>query len=160
MRFGNLPQWAIELSNSIKEAVFVGHYLSESMNLPTHDKGKEAYPLPPELLWREPLFDQLIVNTYQPGEVRHTLNSIPLFAQEIGMNINLTHTHTHMYVCVCINSLHNSFPCLASSCLWFGFMMIVVIQPKAPWITAELPFLIKFFPFSGPLEFCSLGYYK
>ncbi|XP_071921394.1 uncharacterized protein P8A3.02c [Coffea arabica] len=68
MRFGNLPQWAIELSNSIKEAVFVGHYLSESMNLPTHDKGKEAYPLPPELLWREPLFDQLIVNTYQPGE--------------------------------------------------------------------------------------------
>ncbi|KAL3517454.1 hypothetical protein ACH5RR_020043 [Cinchona calisaya] len=68
MRFGDLPQWAIELSNSIREAVFFSHYLSESTNLTICDNGKADCPFPSELLWREPLFDQLITNTYQPGE--------------------------------------------------------------------------------------------
>ncbi|KAF8116511.1 hypothetical protein N665_0017s0067 [Sinapis alba] len=52
MRFGDLPSWAIELSDLILESV-------ESVDLPV---------LPADLLWREPLFDQLIVNLYQPGE--------------------------------------------------------------------------------------------
>ncbi|XP_010429769.1 PREDICTED: uncharacterized protein P8A3.02c [Camelina sativa] len=52
MRFGNLPSWAIELSDLIRETV-------ESVDLRL---------LPSDLLWREPLFDQLIVNLYQPGE--------------------------------------------------------------------------------------------
>lgn len=55
MRFGDLPSWAIELSDLILESV-------ESVDLPV---------LPADLLWREPLFDQLIVNLYQPGEVRY-----------------------------------------------------------------------------------------
>ncbi|KAL0712587.1 hypothetical protein Bca4012_019565 [Brassica carinata] len=52
MRFGDLPLWATELSDLILESV-------ESVDLPV---------LPADLLWREPLFDQLIVNLYQPGE--------------------------------------------------------------------------------------------
>ncbi|CAH2071952.1 unnamed protein product [Thlaspi arvense] len=52
MRFGDLPSWATEVSDLIRETV-------ESVDLPL---------LPADLLWREPLFDQLIVNLYQPGE--------------------------------------------------------------------------------------------
>ncbi|CAH8273402.1 unnamed protein product [Arabidopsis lyrata] len=52
MRFGDLPSWATELSDLIRETV-------ESVDLPV---------LSADLLWREPLFDQLIVNLYQPGE--------------------------------------------------------------------------------------------
>lgn len=54
MRFGDLPSWATKLSDLIHETV-------ESVDLSV---------LPADLLWREPLFDQLIVNLYQPGEVR------------------------------------------------------------------------------------------
>ena len=53
MRFGDLPSWATEISNSIYD-----------------EAKKEACPFPSDLLLREPLFDQLIVNAYQPGEVR------------------------------------------------------------------------------------------
>ncbi|XP_044494262.1 alkylated DNA repair protein ALKBH8 homolog [Mangifera indica] len=63
MRFGDLPTWAIKLSNSIREAVL----LSDN-DLASCDGDKEACPLASDLLWREPLFDQLIVNVYQPGE--------------------------------------------------------------------------------------------
>ncbi|CAN6969781.1 unnamed protein product [Brassica rapa subsp. trilocularis] len=52
MRFGDLPSWATELSDLILESV-------ESVDLPV---------MPADLLWREPLFNQLIVNLYQPGE--------------------------------------------------------------------------------------------
>ncbi|VVA99438.1 unnamed protein product [Arabis nemorensis] len=52
MRFGDLPSWAMELSHLIHETV-------ESVDLSV---------LPADLLWRDPLFDQLIVNLYQPGE--------------------------------------------------------------------------------------------
>ena len=55
MRFGDLPSWATELSDLILESV-------ESVDLPV---------LPADLLWREPLFNQFIVNLYQPGEVRY-----------------------------------------------------------------------------------------
>lgn len=64
MRFGDLPSWATELSELILESV-------ESVDLPV---------LPADLLCREPLFDQLIVNLYQPGEVRcfHFLTRVPI----------------------------------------------------------------------------------
>ncbi|RAL54171.1 hypothetical protein DM860_004642 [Cuscuta australis] len=59
MRFGDLPEWAGELSNSIREAIL----FTNSGN------SKEAIGVfPQDLLWREPLFDQLIANVYQPGE--------------------------------------------------------------------------------------------
>ncbi|CAK8538773.1 unnamed protein product [Lathyrus sativus] len=53
MRFGyqNLPHWAIKLSNSILRSC------SSSSSL-----------FPPNLLQREPLFDQMITNFYLPGE--------------------------------------------------------------------------------------------
>ncbi|KAE8671301.1 DEAD-box ATP-dependent RNA helicase 24 [Hibiscus syriacus] len=68
MRFGDLPAWAIELSSSIREAILVGDHVSESIDLVTSNGGTEPCLLPSNLLWREPLFDQLIVNVYHPGE--------------------------------------------------------------------------------------------
>lgn len=73
MRFGDLPAWATEISTSIKELIQFSDCLSEPMDTADCDKDKEACLFPPDLLWREPLFDQLIVNIYQPGEVRYVL---------------------------------------------------------------------------------------
>lgn len=72
MRFGNLPEWATELGHSIRDAVLFSNYVSECKDSVTCDRGKKACILPSEILWREPLFDQLILNVYQPGEVRIT----------------------------------------------------------------------------------------
>ncbi|KAL5795584.1 hypothetical protein ACOSQ2_000404 [Xanthoceras sorbifolium] len=63
MRFGDLPTWATKLSSSIREVV-----LQDDHDLVANEEAKEACLLPSDLLWREPLFDQLIVNVYQPGE--------------------------------------------------------------------------------------------
>uniref|UniRef100_A0A7N0UIR7 Fe2OG dioxygenase domain-containing protein n=1 Tax=Kalanchoe fedtschenkoi TaxID=63787 RepID=A0A7N0UIR7_KALFE len=60
MRFGDLPQWALELSIYIRDGLFNEHDSSNGHN--------EALSLPLKLWQREPLFDQLIVNMYQPGE--------------------------------------------------------------------------------------------
>lgn len=68
MRFGDLPKWALELSKLVHSAVCTGHIKTGSdMNLSSENPQNE--PLPFELLWREPLFDQLIANVYKPGEV-------------------------------------------------------------------------------------------
>lgn len=56
MRFGDLPPWAIQLSRSIRNSV-----------LAASDDDRRL-PLPLHLLSRQPLFDQMIVNVYQPGE--------------------------------------------------------------------------------------------
>lgn len=73
MRFGDLPGWVDELSHSIREAVFSGDNLSEhSLISPDRHEEECLFPiLLPELLGREPLFDQLIVNLYHPGQVRY-----------------------------------------------------------------------------------------
>ncbi|XP_016482782.1 uncharacterized protein P8A3.02c isoform X2 [Nicotiana tabacum] len=65
MRFGDLPGWAVELSSSIHEAILFSNCVAELENC---GKGEETCIFPQDLLWREPLFDQLIVNMYQPGE--------------------------------------------------------------------------------------------
>ncbi|KAH6813964.1 2-oxoglutarate and oxygenase superfamily protein [Perilla frutescens var. frutescens] len=60
MRFGDLPPWALELSHLIRENICFSSDFAV---------GSEKQCLfPSELLWREPLFNQLIVNMYQPGE--------------------------------------------------------------------------------------------
>lgn len=64
MRFGDLPAWAAELSDSIHKVL-----LSSDCDS-THDGKDNISPFPSDLLSREPLFDQLILNSYQPGEVR------------------------------------------------------------------------------------------
>lgn len=61
MRFGDLPSWAIELASDIREVVLFGN----CEDFGSHNDLSES-----SILWREPLFDQLIVNVYQPGEVR------------------------------------------------------------------------------------------
>ena len=75
MRFGNLPEWVTELSHSIREVVLFSDYVSVRMDSVTCDGESKACILPSEILWREPLFDQLIVNVYQPSEVRITSES-------------------------------------------------------------------------------------
>ncbi|CAL9133150.1 unnamed protein product [Musa acuminata var. zebrina] len=70
MRFGDLPGWAVEISRLVREAVWFGDTSSgegKESSLGNHHK-EACWPLPLDLLWREPLFDQLIVNVYNPGE--------------------------------------------------------------------------------------------
>ncbi|KAK7268678.1 hypothetical protein RIF29_21384 [Crotalaria pallida] len=56
MRFGDLPPWAIRLTHSIRDSVLLA------------SDDDDRLPLPLDLLSRQPLFDQMIVNMYQPGE--------------------------------------------------------------------------------------------
>ncbi|KAI3991965.1 hypothetical protein MKX01_012910 [Papaver californicum] len=62
MRFGDLPSWVIQLSNSIREAICFNQDGDDD------DGGDEMGVLPSNLLWRELFFDQLIANAYQLGE--------------------------------------------------------------------------------------------
>ncbi|XP_044951305.1 alkylated DNA repair protein ALKBH8 homolog [Hordeum vulgare subsp. vulgare] len=68
MRFGDLPPWAVELSALVREAICVGSVDDASVGTGWMNEDEDACPLPSDLLWREPLFDQLIANTYKPGE--------------------------------------------------------------------------------------------
>lgn len=88
MRFGDLPEWAVELSSSIHEVILSGIYAAE---LESCEKGKETCIFPQDLLWREPLFDQLIANMYQPGEVR--LPFTELFFSVECFTINKLHCY-------------------------------------------------------------------
>lgn len=72
MRFGDLPAWANELSTCIRELIQFGNFDPESMDLSSEMDGQDCI-FPSKLLNREPLFNQLIANSYQPGEVRDDL---------------------------------------------------------------------------------------
>lgn len=70
MRFGNLPGWTLNLSGLIQRALCTYGVVCKICNISTscaHEDEKYCH-LPVDLLWREPLFDQMIVNAYQPGE--------------------------------------------------------------------------------------------
>lgn len=70
MRFGDLPSWAAELSHSIRKVVLASDFVLEPIVLGSTEKLNEnACSFPSYLFCREPLFDQLILNSYQPGEV-------------------------------------------------------------------------------------------
>ncbi|KAK8943099.1 hypothetical protein KSP39_PZI009426 [Platanthera zijinensis] len=70
MRFGDLPVWATELTRLVRKAVCFGEIaIVDGLELDCEDQlMEESGPFPFDLLWREPLFDQLIANVYQPGE--------------------------------------------------------------------------------------------
>ncbi|KAL6271817.1 hypothetical protein ACE6H2_028728 [Prunus campanulata] len=69
MRFGDLPSWAAELSHSIRKVVLASDFVLEPIVLGNTDNVNEnACSFPSDLFCREPLFDQLILNSYQPGE--------------------------------------------------------------------------------------------
>ncbi|XP_020582657.1 uncharacterized protein LOC110026158 isoform X4 [Phalaenopsis equestris] len=72
MRFGDLPSWATDLSRLIQKAVcFSEKDPDNDLELDCEEQQiDESGPLPFNLLWREPLFDQLITNVYQPGNMR------------------------------------------------------------------------------------------
>lgn len=70
MRFGDLPPWAAELSTLIHEAICVGD-VNVRVDAELTNEDEDSCPLPSDLLWREPFFDQLIANRYKPGEVRN-----------------------------------------------------------------------------------------
>ncbi|XP_057483420.1 uncharacterized protein LOC130770123 isoform X2 [Actinidia eriantha] len=71
MRFGNLPAWAIELAKLIREVVHYIDHDSEFADMTTCCDDKDASFFPSNLFWREPLFDQLIVNVYSQGICAH-----------------------------------------------------------------------------------------
>lgn len=70
MWFGDLPVWATEISTSIKETIQFSDYVADPLTGTDCHRDLETCLFPPNLLCREPFFDQLIVNIYQPGEVR------------------------------------------------------------------------------------------
>ncbi|XP_062028722.1 uncharacterized protein LOC133744668 [Rosa rugosa] len=64
-----LPDWAAELSDSIHKVVLSCDSDSHPIELGSARGGKQnGSPFPSELLSRVPLSDQLILNSYQPGE--------------------------------------------------------------------------------------------
>ncbi|KAL9269654.1 hypothetical protein AKJ16_DCAP21747 [Drosera capensis] len=67
MKFGDLPCWAIELSNLIRDALSSGYDYDVTRN-DMETMIDNACVLPSHLLWRKPFFDQFIVNVYQPDE--------------------------------------------------------------------------------------------
>ena len=73
MRFGDLPAWANELSTCIRELIQYSNYDLESMDISSCEMDGQDCIFPSKLLNREPLSNQLIANSYQPGEVRHLL---------------------------------------------------------------------------------------
>lgn len=68
MRFGDLPSWAVELSALIHEAICFGD-VRVGCGLELKNEDEDACPLPSDLLWRKPLFDQMIANRYEPGHL-------------------------------------------------------------------------------------------
>ncbi|KAI3732461.1 hypothetical protein L1987_63666 [Smallanthus sonchifolius] len=68
MRFGDLPVWANELSTCIRELIQYSNYDPESMDISSCEIDGQDCIFPSKLLNREPLFNQLIANSYQPGE--------------------------------------------------------------------------------------------
>ncbi|XP_042377691.1 uncharacterized protein LOC121970798 isoform X1 [Zingiber officinale] len=70
MRFGDLPGWATKLSRLVCEAVWFSEVspAADTESIVGDQYGEDCWPLPLDLLQREPLFDQLIANVYYPGE--------------------------------------------------------------------------------------------
>ncbi|KAL6515990.1 hypothetical protein OROGR_019295 [Orobanche gracilis] len=68
MRFGDLPLWANAISYIIRESILLHGFSSEATDSMSDGTSKESCLLPSDLIWRNPLFDQFIVNIYQPGE--------------------------------------------------------------------------------------------
>lgn len=66
MKFGDLPSWALQLSNLIYDAT-CAYTLANECLFP-HSDVRSHLPLDLKILWRLPLFDQLIANCYHPGE--------------------------------------------------------------------------------------------
>lgn len=107
MRFGDLPGWVNDLGHSIREAVLSGDNRSEHSFISSDGHEEEClFPiLPLELLGREPLFDQLIVNLYHPGQVRHVSQlSFVTIAFERA-EIQSQHTCTLQGICAHVDLL-------------------------------------------------------
>ncbi|CAK9868748.1 unnamed protein product [Sphagnum jensenii] len=74
MRFGRLPDWALELSSQIHNSVLKFKSMDSKCSTKTDPisspsmAAQSQCPLPEDILLREPLFDQMIANSYEPGE--------------------------------------------------------------------------------------------
>lgn len=66
MRFGELPGWALTLSSRISSSICA--FNREQPEGIVCQKSSRDAPLADDILYKEPLFDQMIVNSYQPGE--------------------------------------------------------------------------------------------
>jgi hypothetical protein len=74
MRFGRLPDWALDLSSQIHNSVLKFKSMDSKCSTKTDPISSPSMavqsqcPLPEDILLREPLFDQMIANSYEPGE--------------------------------------------------------------------------------------------
>ena len=74
MRFKDLPRWAVRLSDRIYHAIF--SYISADDSLSLYSSSQNDandFPLSLGVLSRVPLFDQMIVNHYNPSEVNYDM---------------------------------------------------------------------------------------
>lgn len=112
MRFGDLPLWALELSDQIHKIVCFGY---KETNTGVLNVDKEACVLPSQLLFRDPCFDQLILNVYQPGEVRFKILAFNFVnhASLTCMNYSL---HPNLW---CMYSVLGVPKCSCFSCFYF-----------------------------------------
>jgi hypothetical protein len=82
MRFGRLPDWALDLSSQIHNSVLKFKSVDSKCSTKTDPisspsmAAQSQCPLPEDILLREPLFDQMIANSYEPGEVRFCNDSL------------------------------------------------------------------------------------
>ncbi len=82
MRFGRLPDWALDLSAQIRNSVLKFKSMDSKCSTKTEPISSPSVavqsqcPLPEDILLREPLFDQMIANSYEPGEVRFCNDSL------------------------------------------------------------------------------------
>lgn len=104
MRFGDLPDWATDLSRLIRKAVCFGETIHvDDLELNCNEEQiEESGLLPFDLLWREPLFDQLIANVYQPGEVRAFLIMYLLQCALMKLHKEISYSYFSKVLCICV----------------------------------------------------------
>ncbi|KAJ7527013.1 hypothetical protein O6H91_16G032100 [Diphasiastrum complanatum] len=102
MRFGQLPNWAIDLALLVRHAVSAYDDSSSTCCLNGNSEKSQItleksfrQPLTHQIVQREPLFDQMTVNSYEPGEVMSLveLSKANFFCIHIESGHNFTTGH-------------------------------------------------------------------
>ena len=74
MRFKDLPRWAVGLSDCIYRAICSYIFADDSLSpYSSSQNDVNDFPLSLGVLSRVPLFDQMIVNHYNPREVNYAM---------------------------------------------------------------------------------------
>lgn len=143
MRFGRLPDWALDLSSQIHNSVLKFKSMDSKCSTKTDPISSPSMavqsqcPLPEDILLREPLFDQMIANSYEPGEVRFCNDSlltlIRIWYILVGMICVLGRYHGNTYIqggCRMSLMVNNWCTCddRESQLMWIFFGLKMALQ--------------------------------